>query len=347
MVPAWGHGRWDYLWNQYPVAMAFGATMWGLNAVDWMFGVGDYYNPYYDSPVLVDNQAVASYSEPIVGDASYETQQVATDESPVPDAASAPDPLTEKFDQARQAFYDEQFDQALALTNQALALAPQDAAINEFRSLCLFALAQYREAAATIHAVLAAGPGWDWTTLISLYANPDTYTAQLRKLEAAIKAKPQEAGANFLLGYHYLTEGHQEEALARWKYVVELQPKDKLAAQLVQMYAPRADTAMAQSTPPPDLEKPAWPLAKLQGDWKARDDSGQFALHLGDDDSFKWTFARDAKPRSVSGVYAVRGTNLVMQPDSGGTMLSTITLKDDRTLAFAPIGDEHDLTFTR
>jgi hypothetical protein len=36
-----------------------------------------------------------------------------------------------------------------------------------------------------------------------------------------------------------------------------------------------------------------------------------------------------------------------MQPDSGGTMLSTIALRDDRTLALTPIGDSHELTFTR
>src|SRR5690606_10115913 len=72
-APTWGHGRWDYLWDEYPAAMAFGATMWGLNAVNWAFGVGAYDNPYYDAPVYVNNQAVVSYDQPIVGDPSYET----------------------------------------------------------------------------------------------------------------------------------------------------------------------------------------------------------------------------------------------------------------------------------
>jgi hypothetical protein len=49
----------------------------------------------------------------------------------------------------------------------------------------------------------------------------------------------------------------------------------------------------------------------------------------------------------VSGAYIVRGTNLVMQPDTGGTMVSTIALKNDRTLEFTPVGDAQKLTFTR
>ncbi len=36
-----------------------------------------------------------------------------------------------------------------------------------------------------------------------------------------------------------------------------------------------------------------------------------------------------------------------MQPDTGGTMISEIALKDDNTLSFAPIGDAEKLTFRR
>ncbi|WP_437193431.1 tetratricopeptide repeat protein [Planctomicrobium sp. SH527] len=350
-APTWGSGRWDYLWDNYPVAMAFGATMWGINAVNWAFGVGDYYNPYCDSPVYVDNQQVVNYTQPVVGDSAYETQAQSTEETTAsanplsPDAAS--DPLKAKFDQARQAFFNEQYQDALALTNQALVTAPQDAAINEFRSLCLFALGQYRDSAATIHAVLAAGPGWDWTTLISLYANADTYTAQLRKLEAAVQANPEAADARFLLAYHYLTAGHKESAVKMLKQVVKLQPKDDLSAQLVQMYSPASsEPSKTAESPAPELEKPAYAMDKLYGDWTAKNQGGEFSLHLGNNDEFTWKFTRDDKPQSVSGAYVVRGNNLVMQPDSGGTMLSTITLKNDQTLEFTPINGEK-LTFEK
>ncbi|HUQ69451.1 MAG TPA: hypothetical protein VM165_08015 [Planctomycetaceae bacterium] len=255
--------------------------------------------------------------------------------------------MTQAFDQARDAFANENFDDALRFTNQALVQAPRDAAINEFRSLCLFALGQYHDSAATIHAVLAAGPGWDWTTMISLYSNPDTYSQQLRRLETAVKGNAKATDVRFLLAYHYLTCDHKDAAVKMLKEVSKLEPKDELAAELVKMYAPADETPAAPDTPPPNLEKPAYPLEKLRGDWAARGDGGEFALHLGEKEDFSWKFTRDGKPQSVSGVYAVRGDNLVMQPDTGGTMLSTIALKDDRTLVFAPIDGGNKLTFTK
>jgi len=349
-APTWGNGRWNYLWDTYPVAMAFGATMWGINTVNWMFGVGSYYNPYYGGGGAV------SYAQPIAGDPSY--QQAPADASTDPNAAATastsdsapPDPLTQAFDQARSAFYNEQFDQALTLTNQALTKAPRDAAINEFRALCLFALGQFKDAAATIHAVLAAGPGMDWTTMISLYSNPDTYTTQLRALEDAVRSNPQSADVRFLLAYHYITAGHKDDAVALLQEVVKLQPKDQLSADLVKMYSPPSDTPApkpAAGDSADQVKEPAWPMDKLEGNWTARNDSGEFALTLNKDDSFTWTFTRDGKPQAISGAYVVRGDNLVMQPDSGGVMLSEITLKDDRTLQFAPLEEGTKLTFKK
>ena len=322
--------------------------MWGLNAMAYTFGVGNYYNPYYDGPVYYNNQAIVSYTQPVVGDPTYDDQPAPTGDNTDPASAPAPDELTSLFDQARSSFYNEQFEDALNFTNQALAKAPRDAAINEFRSLCLFALGRYRESAANIHAVLAAGPGWDWTTMISLYGNRDTYTSQLRKLETYIKENPRSADARFLLAYHYITCDHKDVAVGFLKSVCELEPQDKLAAELVKMYSPPSDTpAPAPDSPPPAVDKPAYPLEKLQGDWTASNEDGQFQLTLGKDDKFTWRFTRDGQPQSVSGAYAIRGTSLVMQPDSGGVMLSDITLKDDGTLVFAPVDNGRKLTFTR
>jgi len=59
----------------------------------------------------------------------------------------------------------------------------------------LFAQANYKEAAAGLYSVLSAGPGWDWTTLSSLYPSVDTYTAQLRTLEKTVKQNPKASDA--------------------------------------------------------------------------------------------------------------------------------------------------------
>jgi tetratricopeptide (TPR) repeat protein len=333
--PAWGNGRWDYLWNQYPVAMAFGATMWGLNAVAYGMGISDYYNPYYDTGYAY------AYDQPITGDPSYE----ASAEAAAADPAS--DPLTQTFNAARAAFAQDQFDEALRLTDEAMKQAPRDAALNEFRSLCLFAVGRYKESAAVIHAVLAAGPGWDWTTMIGLYSSPNVYTDQLRKLEAAANADTRSSETRFLLGYHYLTADHADAAVNVWRQVLEINPQDKLTADLVAMYSPKGDVPPATTVAAPgDLEQPAYPLEKLEGDWKATQGDGQFAMHL-DTDSFTWSFTQGGAPQTMAGAYSVRGNNMVMQPDSGGTMIGTITLENDNTLVFAPVGQNQKLTFTR
>ena len=131
--------------------------------------------------------------------------------------------------------------------------------------------------------------------------------------------------------------------------MVKLQPDDKLSAQLLAMYQPASDDAKdtKKSAPPENLEKPAYPMEKLEGDWKASNDSGQFELKLDKDDVFTWTFTHEGKPQSVTGAYTVRGNNLVMQPDSGGTMLSTIALTNDNTLEFTPVDNSQKLTFTK
>src|SRR5690606_30417364 len=128
----------------------------------------------------------------------------------------------------------------------------------------------------------------------------------------------------------------------------QLEPKDDLAAQLVKMYSPVSEESkQAEDAPPPDLEKPAYPMEKLYGDWTATSDGGEFSLHLGDNDEFVWKFTRDGQPQSVSGAYIVRGNNLVMQPDTGGTMISTITLEGDQTLEFTPLQGSKKLVFRR
>ncbi len=338
-APAWGYGRWDYLWDTYPAAMAFGATMWGINAINTAFGVSGYYNPYYDGGGAV------SYSQPIAGDPTYmnaPADQSASAQSP------GTDPLTQTFNDARSAFSNEQFGEALKLTDAALKQAPRDAALNEFRSLCLFALGRYRDAAATIHAVLAAGPGMDWTTMISLYSNPDTYTAQVRKLEDAVRAAPNSADLKFLLAYHYITQGHKDDAVALLQDVVKLQPKDELSADLVKMYSPPpAPPASPKGGSADDVKAPAWPMEKLEGSWKASTGDGTFNMTLAENDSFTWSFQAGGKDQSIKGAYTIRGNNLVMQPDSGGVMLSTINLKNDRTLEFTPIDGGKTLSFSK
>src|SRR5262249_27636616 len=118
------------------------------------------------------------------------------------------------FDEARSLFLKGDYKGAQAKVEKALVILPQDRVMHEFRGLTLFAQGKYAEAAATLYAVMSAGPGWNWETLKSFYADPATYTQQLRALEAHAKTNAQSADDRFVLAYHYLVLG-QNEAAAR------------------------------------------------------------------------------------------------------------------------------------
>jgi len=97
------------------------------------------------------------------------------------------------FDAALGQFKAGEYPAALALVNKAIQGQPSDAVMHEFRALDLFAMKDYSQAAATIHSVLAVGPGWDWATLSSLYPSVEIYTTQLRELEAYVRSNPNAA----------------------------------------------------------------------------------------------------------------------------------------------------------
>ncbi|WP_437190974.1 tetratricopeptide repeat protein [Planctomicrobium sp. SH527] len=343
-APAWGNGRWDYMWGNYPVAMGVGATVWGVNTASWMFGVSSYVNPYCDGPVYVNNQPIVNYSQPVIQENSG---TASGSDGSQQSQASAPQSST-LGDQARKAFYNGNYDAALQAVNQALASDPHDRAISEFRSLCLFALGQYRDSAATIHSVLTTGPGWNWTTMISLYPDSSIYTSQLRSLEQYVTDHPTAADAQFLLGYHYFTAGYSDDAVIAWKSVLKLQPNDELAAELVKMYSSDAKTAADQSQAAPATPSgPAVPVESLYGNWTSKASNGTFLLSLKDDQSFSWQFTRDGQNQQISGTFSVSGNGLSLQPQSGDPMLSTIALKNARTLDLTPIGDSKSMVFNK
>jgi tetratricopeptide (TPR) repeat protein len=342
----WGHApgywtRWDYLWDRYPVAAVVGLTWWAVNNLGYEFGCGDYSNPYYAESMPVD------YSEPVV----TPPLEAAPTEAGQP-AAALPKGVSQeavaKFDKARAAFHEGKYEEALKLTDQAVALMPRDAVLHEFRSLVLFALKRYAESAAAIQAVLAVGPGWDLKTLTGLYATMETYTSQLRALEAARNKELKRADLRFLCGYHYLTLGYPTQALDEFRRAAELQPKDPVAAALVATLSPRdAKSATAPAAAAPK----AVPADDVVGKWTAAGPgSAKYFMTLGKDGTFTWSFARGSRKQEVKGVYTLEGNVLGMEPDGGGVLLAELTAKGTDALHFQMIGgaaDDPGLEFRR
>ena len=328
----WHHGYnnggwWNHMWDQHPGWMAFGMTTWGVNRMAYGFGLWGYSNPYYVAPAATS--VVYNYSQPIIqAPAGGDPNQAAAAPAAPPETAMS------AFDQARTEFYNGNYPNALVQINQATKEMPTDAVVHEFRALVLFAMGQFNEAAATIHPVLAVGPGWDWATLVGLYPSVDVYTQQLRQLEEYSKTNPKAADAFFLLGYHYLTCDHKEAAHKSFARAASLQPADAVAAQ----YAQLTDEAPAQTPagaptpePPPAADIPADKLISpkdVVGKWKSSASNGtSFTLELTDQGAFTWSFTQGKSTQSVKGAYALDQNKLAMEPDTGGTMLADLSKK--------------------
>ena len=261
---------------------------------------------------------------------------------PTPEQTAA----LKSFDAAREAFKAGNFDVALSKTDEALKQLPNDAALHEFRGLVLFAQAKYQESASVIYAVLSVGPGWNWTTLSGMYATVDDYTKQLRTLEAYGKQHPESPDAAFLLGYHYLTCGYNDQAAKQFQIVTKLLPDDRLAPQLLQLVSgnkpatapqpPAATDATAAANTPSANDGPPIDKSKLAGTWKASPGKGvAIELTLKDDASFVWKVTQSGKPNEIDGQYTVEGNQLsLVQKSSGEAMVGRVTFADNGSFNF-------------
>ena len=336
----WGN-YWSHMWSEHTAAMVLGTTIWGLNRMGYWFGTGSYENPYYSEPLVVENTTI-NYSEPF---AAPPADVASTEPGKEPEL---PPGVTKEgmkhFDAARASFFERDYPAALQSTNKALASMPKDAVIHEFRSLVLYALGKYKDSATALHPVLAVGPGWDWTTMRSLYPDIDTYTKQMRALENYVGDNPKAPDGHFLLAYHYLTLGHADHAAKELQQVQKLVPNDTVSAQMLHM--------LGKSSSPPQapVESDAKiDTSKLIGTWNAtRGGKANFELTLGKDNTFTWSYREGKKKEDVKGVYALDGNVLAMEPDAGGIMLAEITDPKGGSFVFRTVGapkTDQGLTF--
>ena len=365
-VHPWYNGSWHNHWN----GNGFGGYWGGWYPGGWIYPIGwglspgvpgsiwydsgymSYNNPYYNSAYSGWN-----YSQPIPMSAA----PVAANGIAAPPPAELADAGNPAVDEAVQLFRAADYAGALSKIDTAIRAQPTDAAAHELRALILFAMFDYPQAAATIHSVLAVGPGWDWTTLSSIYSDIAIYESQLQDLEAYAAEHPERADAHFLLAYHYLTAGHTADAAAQLRQVVKLMPSDKLAGQLLAMASgghaapagvpPVAGAPPVAGRPAPGPDVPVDPAA-LFGSWHAsRGDGANFDLTLARDKTFTWNYApQQQPPQMVTGTYSVDNGLLILQGTTNGAMVGHVTAPGGDRFSFKPLGgppDDPGLTFTR
>lgn len=317
----WGYGG----YGGYGAGLGLGLAAWGLGSALYSgWGYMPYSNPYYvNAPVVV--QGGYDYSQPI------------DTGSPPPDA-SVTDPAITLFDQARDAFKAGDYARALSLCDQALKSMPNDTDIHQFRAQILFALRRYPDAAAELYSVLSVGPGWDWTTLVGLYQDVDTYTAQLRALETYCRENPTSAAAHFVLAFQYLTEGFNDQAAKELATVTRLLPTDQLSAQLLRSLTPAPAQGPAIATPAP--ADPQVADGTIAGTWTARPDKDtSITLTVTPDDTFTWKVTSKGQSHVLKGTASYGNGLFTLEQATGGSpMVGRVKWKDANQFTFQALG---------
>jgi hypothetical protein len=304
----------------------FFGGFWGLNDPWWFDDYpwwyadvtdGDYSNPYYGDSYLYGGY---DYAGPI--------QQNAQGEQ---DDAS--------FVAARQDFYAANYPRALMDINQAVRDMPGNPDVHAFHALIYFAMADYDRAAAVAHTVLEAGPGWDWEILQSFYPSPDVYTNQLRALEHTTGDHPNNPASRFLLAYQYLMLGHFTAANHQLARVVALEPRDKLAAAILETikHGPTAgpDTANAQPGTAPAPTGPPVERKQLMGTWKATPvPNVTIETTLEPSGRFVWKATQEGRTQTFSGTYTLQNDSLVFTRTDGNKMDGVVTLGGTNSFQF-------------
>ena len=357
--PAYGYGYPSYysgygVYDYFPTWGVSNYSSWGLGSManNWLYS--GYTNPYYSSVVAAQpaqTTVVYDYSQPI---------NVAAD-APNPATAASSEQV---FSAARDAFKAGDFQRALDLTDQVLKDTPNVPVVHEFRALCLFALKRFDEAAAVDYAVLSAGPGWNWSTLVGLYPDVDTYTNQLRALEAAVRSNPNSPSTRVPAGLSLPGPGaSRKRRRSQFEKVTKLQPTDQLSASFVKALKKvseqpaagdrrRGRTLAASGQPGGDSrhrpsparragqppaswprraapaatpEPPPPPPASLVGTWKAQPSPDlSITLTLQADGQFAWEVDTKGQKQTLTGQAGFKDNTLALLQEEGPPLVGKV-----------------------
>jgi tetratricopeptide (TPR) repeat protein len=348
----WGNRGWGWGYGAAGLGLGFGlgyglAGGWGYNPYSYGWGYSNYVNPFYSYPA-------SGYA--YTGDAGVPITTTAYNyTAPLDPGAAAPAedaaaPAMDALDAAQVAFKANDFPTALTQLDAAIKVTPNDVNVHEMRAVTLFALGQYKESAKTLYAVLSAGPGWDWTTLISLYSDVDTYTAQLRKLEEYRTANPNDPSSRFVLAYLYTSQGSTEAAATEYKELAKLMPGDALVKRMSKATTEENTPPPAETNPPAD-PKPAAPEHPVVGTFKASPAPDvTITLTRDAEGTFTWDVNQKGQSKPIKGTSTFTDGVLALNQKDGAPLAGKVTWDGADKFNFRLVGngpDDPGLNFSK
>ena len=117
--------------------------------------------------------------------------------------------------------------QAVSDFRHALVDDQQNGGLLMLMAQAMFQTGEYRQAAGAIEMGMGLLPEEKWGAVIEnytqLYGNVQDFTNQLKSLEAARAAKPDDPALRFLLGYNFGYLGYPQQAVSELNKAVELE----------------------------------------------------------------------------------------------------------------------------
>jgi tetratricopeptide (TPR) repeat protein len=363
----YGYGDGSGVYDYFPTWGVSSVGNWGLDSVASNWLSSNYVNPYASVNVgaaPAGTPGVYDYSQPI-------------NVTSAPPDASVTESTEQVFSAARDSFKAGDYQRALDLIDLVIKQTPNAPVVHEFRALCLFALKRYDDAATVAYAVLSAGPCWSWSTLVGLYPDVDTYTNQIRDLEAALRNNVNSTPERFLLAYHYLVQGHTDAAETEFGRIAKVEPNDQLSASFAKALAkakepaptatavagaqpettggkplvpttanvpaaPASGTAPAAETAPSTqpAEAPPPPPAELTGTWKAAPaPDTAITLAIEPDGAYTWNVvSKGQQQRSIEGQAVYLKNVLSLTQENGPPLAGKIDSNDASKFVFHLMG---------
>jgi Flp pilus assembly protein TadD len=125
---------------------------------------------------------------------------------------------------------------AITSWRHALVDDPQNGVLVLMLAQAFFADGQFNDSAGAVQQGLAMLPEDQWNVVVAnykeLYGRSGDYAMQLKALEAATKAEPDNPANLFSLGYHYGFLGYKDPAVKKLDQLLKLAPEDELAKRL-------------------------------------------------------------------------------------------------------------------
>jgi len=140
---------------------------------------------------------------------------------------------------ATQAFRQGDYSQAARYATHGLIEMPQNGQLQLLAAQALFALGDYGGSASLLHQAASILDENQWGSIITNYKSyyrGNDYVQQMRQLDEYLSQNQEDSAAFFVRGYNYGFLNHEDAAVKDLTRAYELEPRDKLAAALIQRF---------------------------------------------------------------------------------------------------------------